>query len=125
MAIAVAHPAFPAANAEDWADVSSSSLLCTSSEDPICTHEQVLTFGRALQDAGVDWRVNIYGGAKHAFWARPTNHDGSLAEGTIHSEATVPGVVYHSEDTVRARQAVLDLLGEAFQISGERTGLAR
>jgi dienelactone hydrolase len=113
-AIAVVHPSLPVARAEDWKHVTSTFLLCTGSEDPLCTPEQVLTFGRALQEAGVDWRVNIYGGAKHAFWARPRNPDGSLAEGANHTMATVPGVGYHAKHTTRAWGAVLDLLGETF-----------
>jgi dienelactone hydrolase len=117
-AIAVVHPAMPAAHAEDWTNAASTVLLCTGSEDPICTPEQVLTFGRALQEAGLDWRVNIYGGAKHAFWARPANPDGLPAEGTTHTEATVPGVGYHPKHATRAWQAVLDLFGETLKASG-------
>jgi dienelactone hydrolase len=116
-AVAVVHPALPAARAEDWTDVTSPLLLCTGSEDPLCTPEQLLTFGRALQEAGVDWRVNIYGGAKHAFWARPRKPDGTPAQGTSHTMATVPGVGYHPKHTPRAWQAVLDLLDEAFRTS--------
>ncbi|WP_406855233.1 dienelactone hydrolase family protein [Alsobacter sp. KACC 23698] len=117
-AIAVVHPAFPPANAHDWTGKTGTVLLCTGSEDPICTPEQVLTFGRALQEAGLDWRATIHGGAKHAFWARPTHPDGSPAEGATHAEATVPGVGYHPEAAVRAWQAVLDLLDETFTSSG-------
>ena len=113
-AIAAVHPALPPASADDWTDVTSAFLLCTGSEDPLCTPEQVLTFSRALQAAGIDWRVNIYGGAKHAFWARPTNPYGSSATGTTHTEATVPGVGYHPEHSVRAWQSVLDLFSETF-----------
>jgi dienelactone hydrolase len=113
-AIGVVHPSFPDARAEDWMEVTSTFLLCTGSEDPLCTPEQVLTFGRALQDAGVDWRANIYGGAKHAFWARPRKPDGSPAEGTSHTMATVPGVGYHPEHATRAWRAVLNLFEETF-----------
>lgn len=113
-AIALVHPALPDAKSEDWTDVTSTLLLCTGSEDPLCTPQQLLTFGRALQEAGVDWSVNIYGGAKHAFWARPRKPDGSLAEGTDHTMATVPGVGYHPKHTTHAWQAVLDLFGETF-----------
>jgi len=115
-AIALVHPAFPEAKAEDWTDVTGTFLLCTGSEDPLCTPEQVLTFGHALQAAGVDWRANIYGGAEHAFWARPRNSDGSPAEGTSHAMATVPGVGYHAKHTPRAWRAVLDLFGETFKL---------
>jgi dienelactone hydrolase len=111
-AIAVIHPALPDARAEDWADVTSTLLLCTGSEDPLCSPQQLLKFGRALEVAGVDWRVNIYGGAKHAFWAQPRNPDGSLAEGPSHVMATVPGVGYHPKHTTRAWRAVLNLFGE-------------
>lgn len=113
-AIAVVHPALPEAKAEEWTDVTSALLLCTGSEDPLCTPEQILAFGGALQEAGVDWRANIYGGAKHAFWARPRNPDGSPAEGPAHTMATVPGVGHHPKHSTRAWQAVLDLFGETF-----------
>jgi len=113
-AIALVHPGLPDAKGEDWTDVTGTVLLCTGSEDPLCTPEQLLTFGSALQEAGVDWRVNIYGGAKHAFWARPRKPDGSPAEGTTHIMATVPGVGYHPKHTTRAWRAVLDLFGEIF-----------
>ncbi len=113
-AIALVHPALPDARAEDWTDVTGTFLACTGSEDPLVTPEQLLTFGRALQEAGVDWRVDFHGGAKHAFWARPRKPDGSLEEGAAHTMATVPGVGYHPKATTRAWRAVLDLLGETF-----------
>lgn len=112
-AVAVVHPELPDPDAQEWSDVTGTFLLCTGSKDPLCTPEQLLTFGRALQGAGIDWRVNIYGGAEHAFWARPTNPDGSPAEETFHTQATVPGVGYHPKHAARAWQAVLDLFGEA------------
>jgi dienelactone hydrolase len=111
-AVAVVHPGLSDVSAQDWTNVTGAFLVCTGSEDPLCTPDQALTFGRALQRAGVDWRVNVYGGAKHAFWARPTNPDGSPAGGTNHTEATVPGVGYHPTHTPRAWRAVLDLLDE-------------
>ncbi|MBF2029864.1 MAG: dienelactone hydrolase family protein [Oscillatoriales cyanobacterium C42_A2020_001] len=111
-AVAVVHPGLPEPDAHDWRGINSTILLCTGSEDPLCTPDQLLAFGHALQDAGVDWRVNIYGGAQHAFWARPTNSDGSPAEGLTHVQATVPGVGYHPKHTERAWRAVLDLFAE-------------
>lgn len=111
-AIAVVHPGLPEPDADDWRNVNGTVLLCTGSEDPICTPDRLLAFGHALQDAGVDWRVSIYGGAQHAFWARPANPDGSWAEGLGHVQATVPGVGYHPQHTERYWRAVLDLFGE-------------
>ena len=113
-AIAVVHPAFPETASGELTQITGTVLLCTGSDDPLCTPGQALTFGQALQEAGVDWRANIYGGAKHAFWAIPRNPDGSPAEGTEHTMATVPGVGHHREHTPRAWRAILDLLSEAF-----------
>ena len=115
-ALAAIHPGLPAARPEDWTDVTCPLLFCTGSEDPLCTPDQIFAFTRALREAGVDWRVNVYGGAEHAFWAAPTNPDGSLTGGTAHVTATVPGVSYHPAHAVRAWRAVLDLLEEAIGI---------
>jgi len=111
-ALGAVHPGLPAARAEDWTGVRGTFLLCTGSEDPICSPDQLLTFAGALQEAGVDWRVNVYGGAQHAFWAAPTQPDGSPAGGSAHVMATVPGVGYHAAHAARAWRAVLDLLEE-------------
>jgi dienelactone hydrolase len=111
-AIAVVHPSLPKDKAHEWQDVRSTILLCTGSEDPLCTPDHLLAFGQVLQEAGVDWRVNIYGGAQHAFWARPTDIGGAPIEGRKHIQATVPGVGYHPKHTVRAWRAVLDLFGD-------------
>jgi dienelactone hydrolase len=111
-AIAVVHPSLPKPDADDWRNVNSTILLCTGSDDPIVTPDQLLVFGHSLQDAGVGWSVNIYGGAKHAFWARPTNSNGSLTDGLTHVQATVPGVGYHPKHTESVWRAVLDLFVE-------------
>ena len=110
--VAVVHPALPDPRPDDWAVTTASFLLCTGSDDPLCTPDQLLAFGRALGGAGVDWRATVYGGAQHAFWARPHNADGSLAGGTSHAAATVPGVGHHPAHAARAWLAVLDLVDE-------------
>ncbi|MET0699412.1 MAG: dienelactone hydrolase family protein [Mycobacterium sp.] len=119
-ALAAIHPGLPAARTDDWLNVSGAFLLCTGSEDPLCTPDQLFTFTSALQDAGVDWRVTVYGGAKHAFWAAPTHPDGSLTGGAAHVMATVPGVGHHALHATRAWQAVLDLLDETIGSSSPR-----
>lgn len=110
-ALTAIHPGLPAARREDWAAVRGAFLIGTGSEDPLCTPEQVLAFTRALQDAGVDWRVNLYGGAQHAFWSAPT-HDASPTGGSTHVQATVPGVGYHAAHAARAWRAAVDLFDE-------------
>ena len=105
-ALAAIHPGLPPARTEDWRNVGGPFLLCTGSEDPICTPDQLLAFANALENAGVDWRANVYGGAKHAFWAVPR-----------HGTATVPGVGHHAVHARRAWRAVLDLLDETIGAS--------
>lgn len=113
-ALAAIHPGVPAARTEDWTDVGGAFLLCTGSEDPLCTPAQLMEFAGALQNAGVDWSVNIYGGAKHAFWADPDQRVGSSTGDSAHTDATVPGVGHHALASTRAWQAVLDLLDAVF-----------
>ncbi|MEV5962478.1 dienelactone hydrolase family protein [Kribbella sp. NPDC051952] len=117
-AVAVIHPALPEPRPEDWTTATGPFLLGTGSEDPICTPDQLLTFGQALEKAGVDWRVNVYGGAEHAFWAQPLNADGRPTGGTTH-DAAVPGVSYHAAHTPRAWRDVLDLFQESIGTSSE------
>lgn len=105
-ALAAVHPGLPPdPTAEQWTGVGGAFLLCTGSEDPLCTPAQLLAFGAALQNAGVDWRVTVLGGAQHAFWAVEASPEGGAGP-----MATVPGVGYHAVQSRRAWQAVLELL---------------
>ena len=115
-ALAAIHPGLPATTDPlDWASVGGAFLLGTGSEDPLCTLEQLLAFAAVLQDAGVDWRVNVYGGAQHAFWAAPMQAGGAEPADL----ATVPGVGHHAAHATRAWRAVLDLLDET--MASDRT----
>lgn len=67
-----------------------------------------------LRAAGVDWRLNVYGGAEHAFHHPPTNLDGTPAPGRAHTQTVLPSVAYHPAHAPRAWRAVLDLLAETF-----------
>lgn len=103
-AMALVHPGLPEAGEDGCEGMKGSILICTGSEDPIVTPGAVLAFGAALQRAGLDWRVNVYGGAEHAFWA-PQAASPELV--------TVPGVGYHPAHATRAWQAVVDHFDEA------------
>ena len=118
-ALAVVHPGLPPdAQAEDWTGVTGAFLLCTGSEDPLCTPVQLLTFGAALQGAGVDWRVAVFGGAQHAFWAVQASPEDATSDapGPV---ATVPGVGYHAPQARRAWDAVLELLHDEMPSYGK------
>ena len=50
--------------------VFASILACTGSEDPLVPPDQLAAFEREMSDAGADWQVVTFGGAKHAFTNR-------------------------------------------------------
>ncbi|RCG13993.1 dienelactone hydrolase family protein [Streptomyces diacarni] len=76
------------------------------SQDPIMSAEQRAAFAAEMQDAGVDWRLVVYGGALHAFHHPPVDHD------------AVPGVGHHPLHARRAWRDVLDLLTECLPVTG-------
>lgn len=74
VALALVHPGLPAEMPAVMAQAGHKTtfLLATGSEDTLCTPGHLLAYGEGLQSAGIEWRVNVYGGAKHAFWHPPT-----------------------------------------------------
>ena len=77
-------------------------LVCIGTEDPLIPPEQRAAFETEMRDAGVDWRMNLYGGAKHSF----TN---PLASGL-----GIPGIEYHEPTDKRSWAAMIDLFDEVF-----------
>ncbi len=52
---------------QDAANIKGKVLVCVDSEDPFLTVDQRLAFEAEMRVGGVDWRLNIYGGAEHSF----------------------------------------------------------
>ncbi|MFH8407073.1 dienelactone hydrolase family protein [Streptomyces sp. NPDC018019] len=75
------------------------------SEDPIMPPAQWAAFTAEMQDAGVDWRLVVYGGALHAFHHPPVEH------------AVRPGVGYHPQHAQRAWRDVVSLLAECLPMT--------
>ncbi|WP_316520452.1 dienelactone hydrolase family protein [Kitasatospora brasiliensis] len=75
------------------------------SEDPIMPPAQRDAFTAEMQDAGVDWRLVVYGGALHAFHHPPVDH------------TVLPGVGYHPEHARRAWRDVVNLLAECLPVT--------
>lgn len=85
-------------------------LTCIGYHDPIIPADQRLAFEREMDAAGVDWRMNVYGGAGHSF----TNPNvGSLG---------MPGFDYHADTDRRSWAAMRDLFDEAFGPVGAAPG---
>ncbi|UUV32024.1 dienelactone hydrolase family protein [Amycolatopsis roodepoortensis] len=74
------------------------------SEDPIMPPAQREAFTTEMQEAGVDWRLVVYGGAQHAFHHPPVD------------QVVLPGVGYHPRHADRAWHDVVELLAECVPV---------
>jgi dienelactone hydrolase len=96
------HPGLGTLRPQDARNIAGSVLVCVGTEDPFISVEQRLAFEAEMRAAGVDWRMNLYGGAEHSFthpWA---------------DLIAIPGIKYHRETDERSWRAMLDLLDEVF-----------
>ena len=85
---------------EDAKNITGSVLVCIGAEDPIIPPEQRIAFEEEMRAGGVDWRMNLYGGAAHSF----TN--------PAASEMGMAGIAYHEATDRRSWNAMLELFGE-------------
>ncbi len=86
---------------QDAKDIKAKVLTCIGYQDPIIPADQRLAFEKEMAQGGVDWRMNVYGGAGHSF----TNPGvGALGR---------PGFEYHAETDRRSWAAMIDLFDEA------------
>jgi dienelactone hydrolase len=77
-------------------------LACIGADDPIIPAEQRLAFEKEMNEGGVDWRMNVYGGAGHSF-----TNPGAGALGRA-------GFGYHEATDRRSWTAMTDLFAEVF-----------
>jgi len=83
-------------------NITGSVLVCIGTEDPMIPLAQRHAFEEEMRAAGVDWRMNLYGGVQHSF-----THP--LAD-----SAGIPGIKYDAVTDARSWRAMLDLLDEVF-----------
>jgi dienelactone hydrolase len=94
------HSGLATARPQDAKNIRAKVLTCIGALDPIIPSDQRLAFEKEMTDGGVDWRMNLYGGAGHSF----TNPEvGALNR---------PGFEYHAETDRRSWRAMLDLFDE-------------
>jgi dienelactone hydrolase len=96
------HPGLTPTRPRDSAHIVGRVLVCVGTEDPLVPLEDRLAFEEEMRSAGIDWRMNLYGGAKHSF----THPRAELA--------AVPGIEYHQPTDERSWRAMIDLLDEVF-----------
>jgi dienelactone hydrolase len=84
----------------DSANIVGKVLMCVGADDPIIAVEHRLAFEAEMRAAGVDWRMNLYGGALHSF----TNPRAATFP--------IPGLAYDQTTEERSWRAMLDLFEE-------------
>jgi dienelactone hydrolase len=90
-------------NPADARQIKGKILVCHGGDDPYVTPEQVAAFEKEMRDAGVDWQVNIYGGAVHAFTVPSAGNDNNK------------GAAYNARADARSWQAMADFFREIFR----------
>ena len=94
------HSGLGTARPADARQIKAKVLVNIGADDPIIPPEQRAAFEKEMTEAGVDWRMNLYGGAGHSF----TNPDvGALGR---------PGFAYHEATDRRSWTAMMDLFAE-------------
>ena len=94
------HSGLGTARPEDAKNITGKVLTCIGTEDPIVPSDQRADFETEMREGGVDWQMNLYGGAAHSF----TNPEAGAMG--------VPGIEYHEPTDHRSWAAMLDLFGE-------------
>jgi dienelactone hydrolase len=97
------HPRLATMRPLDASNITGKLLVCTGTEDPLIPVDERLAFEHEMRTAGVDWRMNLYGGAQHSFthpWADTVD---------------LPGLKYDRLSDERSWRAMVDLLDEVFR----------
>ncbi len=94
------HSGLATARPDDASNITGKVLVCIGTEYPLIPPDQRADFEKEMRAGGVDWRMNLYGGAAHSF----TNPSASAMG--------VPGIEYHEPTDLRSWDAMLDLFNE-------------
>lgn len=96
------HSNLATARPQDAHNIKGKVLVCIGADDPMITPHQREAFEQEMRAGGVDWRMNLYGGAVHSF-TNPAADERGMA-----------GIAYHRPTDERSWRAMLDLFEEAF-----------
>jgi dienelactone hydrolase len=96
------HPGSADHDPGDSRNITAAVLMCVGSEDPMMPAAQRLAFEEEMRAAGVDWQLNVYGGAKHSF-TNPRSDQWGISE-----------VGYHEAADIRSWRAMTGLFDEVF-----------
>lgn len=94
------HSGLVTARPQDAANIKARVLVAIGADDPIIPPDQRAAFEKEMSDAGVDWRMDLYGGAGHSF-TNPAADQFAMA-----------GIAYDAHTDARSWRAMLDLFDE-------------
>src|SRR5207253_7866808 len=89
------HSGLGTARPQDARNIKAKVLVCIGAEDPIIPPEQRAAFEAEMRAAGVDWRLQLYGGAGHSFSNPAVDALGR------------PGFFYHADTDRRSWNAMI------------------
>ena len=87
-------------NADETKNIKGSVLICTGADDPMVTPDKVNAFEEQLRQAKIDYQIDVYGGAVHAF-TNPAADSHKL-----------PGIAYNEKADKRSWEAMKLFFGE-------------
>lgn len=101
------HAGLPVTRPEDNRAIKAKVLMLEGSADPLIPAEQRATWEAQMDQAGIDWRMMVFGGTQHAFTIPGVEQSG------------MPGMAYHALSDARSWTAMTAFLAEA---TGEGAG---
>lgn len=99
------HSLLPEANPEEARNIRGKLLILNATLDPYASLQSRIAFEKAMNDAGVDWRMILFGGTEHGFTMPQA------------SDFAMPYVSYNARSTERAWRAMLDFFSETIDIT--------
>ncbi|MFO1157507.1 MAG: dienelactone hydrolase family protein [Reyranellaceae bacterium] len=97
------HSGLATTRPQDAARIKGRVLVCIGAEDPIIPPEQRADFEKEMQAAGIDWRLQLYGGAGHSFTNPAADSRG------------MKGFYYHEATDRRSWNAMIELFNETLK----------
>ena len=85
---------------QDARNIKAKVLVCIGAEDPLIPPEQRAAFEQEMTAAGIDWRLQLYGGVGHSF----TNPGVDALN--------LKGFFYHADTDRRSWNAMIELFNE-------------
>jgi dienelactone hydrolase len=101
-AVVCFHGSLNTANPDDAQKIKGKVLVCHGGDDSFVPDEQVIAFENEMRKAKVDWQLNAYGGAHHAFSNPDADNFG------------IPNISYDPSADKRSWQAMKSLFEEVF-----------